>query len=196
MFRALKHFLPDRRGHHVLVRTDNTVVVSLSTTREVCFRAPCTSWRTRSLCGPRTDSSRLAKAFLYPRAGYVPKVPSSTLQPVVLQAFCPPPFREPDQQKLNCMCPVRELDTYVHRTALWRREDQLLVCYGPPKRGLAATKQTLSRWMPFALPTSALISPRLWGSRLTRPEVWRPQRPFWQMSLCRTSATLRDGPHP
>ncbi|KAL0169064.1 hypothetical protein M9458_037286, partial [Cirrhinus mrigala] len=36
----------------------------------------------------------LAKAFLYPRAGYVPK-------PVVLQAFCPPPFREPDQQKLN-----------------------------------------------------------------------------------------------
>ncbi|KAI2660091.1 Transposon Ty3-G Gag-Pol polyprotein [Labeo rohita] len=28
-------------------------------------------------------------------------------RPVVLQAFCPPPFREPDQQKLNCMCPVR-----------------------------------------------------------------------------------------
>ncbi|KAL0199375.1 hypothetical protein M9458_007915, partial [Cirrhinus mrigala] len=22
--------------------------------------------------------------------------------PVVLQAFCPPPFRDPDQQKLNC----------------------------------------------------------------------------------------------
>ena len=49
----------------------------------------------------------LAKAFLYPRVGYVPKVPSSTPRPVVLQAFSPPPFREPDQQKLNCMCPVR-----------------------------------------------------------------------------------------
>ncbi|KAL0199702.1 hypothetical protein M9458_002889, partial [Cirrhinus mrigala] len=48
----------------------------------------------------------LSKAFLYPRSGYVPKVPSSTPRPVVLQAFCPPPYRDPDQQKLNCMCPV------------------------------------------------------------------------------------------
>ncbi len=60
----------------------------------------------------------LAKAFFYPRAGYVPKVPSSVPQPVLLQAFCPPPFREPDREKLNCMCPVRALDAYVHRTAL------------------------------------------------------------------------------
>ncbi len=29
----------------------------------------------------------LAKASLYPRVGYVPKVPSSTPRPVVLQAF-------------------------------------------------------------------------------------------------------------
>ncbi len=28
VFRALKHFLPDLRDHHVLVRTDNTAVVS------------------------------------------------------------------------------------------------------------------------------------------------------------------------
>ncbi len=93
----------------------------------------------------------LAKAFLYPPAGYVPKVPSSTPLPVVLQAFCPPPFREPDQQKLNCMCPGRALDTYVHRAALWRRADQLLVCFGPPKRGLPATKQTLTRWIVYAI---------------------------------------------
>ncbi len=33
----------------------------------------------------------LAKAFLYPRAEYVPKVPSSVPRPVVLQAFCPAP---------------------------------------------------------------------------------------------------------
>ncbi len=49
----------------------------------------------------------LAKVFLYPRVGYVPKVPSSVPRPVVLQAFCPPPFREPNQENLNCMCPVR-----------------------------------------------------------------------------------------
>ncbi len=89
----------------------------------------------------------MAKAFLYPRVGYVPKFPHVMPQPVVLQAFSPPPFGEPDQQKLNCMCPVRALDLYVHRTSLWRRVDQLLVCYGPPKRGLPASKQTLSRWI-------------------------------------------------
>ncbi len=61
------------------------------------------------------------------------------------------PFGEPDQQKLNCMCPVRALDAYVHRTALWRRVDQLLVCYGPPKRGLPASKQTLSLWIVDAI---------------------------------------------
>ncbi len=93
----------------------------------------------------------MAKAFLYPRAGYVPKGPSFTPQPVVLQAFSPPPFREPDQQKLNCMCPVRALDTYVHRAVLWRKGDQLLVCYGPPKRGLPASKQILSRWIVDAI---------------------------------------------
>ncbi|KAL0165643.1 hypothetical protein M9458_037487, partial [Cirrhinus mrigala] len=93
----------------------------------------------------------LSKAFLYPRSGYVPKVPSSTPRPVVLQAFCPPPFQDPDQQKLNCMCPVRSLGTYVHRVARWRKSDQLFVCYGPPKRGLPASKQTLSRWIVDAI---------------------------------------------
>ncbi len=49
-------------------------------------------------------SPGMAKAFLYPRAGYVPKVPSVTPQPVVLQAFSPPPFREPDQRKGLTVC--------------------------------------------------------------------------------------------
>ncbi len=41
MFRALKHFLPDLRDRHVLVRTENTAVFFyISTTREVCVRAP------------------------------------------------------------------------------------------------------------------------------------------------------------
>jgi hypothetical protein len=105
----------------------------------------------------------MAKAFLYPRAGYVPKVPSITPQPVVLRALSPPPFRDPDQLKLNRMCPVRALDAYVHRAALWRRTDQLLVCYGPPKRGLPASKQSLSRWIvdaiQMAYESSGLPSP-------------------------------------
>ncbi|KAL0173584.1 hypothetical protein M9458_029552, partial [Cirrhinus mrigala] len=89
----------------------------------------------------------MAKAFLHPKPGYVPKVPSSVPRPVVLEAFCPPPFREPEQQKLNCMCPVRALDAYVHRAALWRKTDQLFVCFGPSNKGQPASKQTLSRWI-------------------------------------------------
>ncbi|KAL0173812.1 hypothetical protein M9458_029780, partial [Cirrhinus mrigala] len=96
----------------------------------------------------------LSKAFLYPCADYIPKVPSSAPRPVVLQAFCPPPFRDPDQQKLNCMCPVRALDTYVHRAAGWRKSDQLFVCYGPPKKGFPASKQTLSGWIVDAISLS------------------------------------------
>ncbi|KAL0167364.1 hypothetical protein M9458_039208, partial [Cirrhinus mrigala] len=93
----------------------------------------------------------LSKAFLHPRTGYVPKVPSSAPRPVVLQAFCPPPFREPDQRKLNCMCPVRAPDAYVHRVAPWRRSDQLFICFGPQRRGLPASKQTISRWIVEAI---------------------------------------------
>ncbi len=42
----------------------------------------------------------LAKAFLYPHAGYVPKVPSSTPQPVVLQAFVLLPSGSPTSRGL------------------------------------------------------------------------------------------------
>uniref|UniRef100_A0A673HPK5 Inter-alpha-trypsin inhibitor heavy chain H3-like n=1 Tax=Sinocyclocheilus rhinocerous TaxID=307959 RepID=A0A673HPK5_9TELE len=52
----------------------------------------------------------------------------------------------------------------IFSTALWRRSDQLLVCYGSPKKGL----------IPL--------------------EVWWPPRPSCQVFLCRTSATLRAGP--
>ncbi len=45
------------------------------------------------------------------------------------------------------MCPVRALDAHVHRAALWRKADQLLVCHGPPKKGLPASKRTLSWWI-------------------------------------------------
>ncbi|KAI2647883.1 DNA-directed RNA polymerase subunit B' [Labeo rohita] len=93
----------------------------------------------------------LAKAFLHLRPGYIPKVPSSAPRPVVLQAFCPPPFWEPDQQKLNCVFPVQALDTYVRRAAMWRKSDQLFICYGPAKQGFPATKQTLSCWIVDAI---------------------------------------------
>ncbi len=83
----------------------------------------------------------LAKAFLYPRAGYVPKVPSSVPRPVVLRLFCPPPFREPDQKRLNCMCPVRahtstELPCGEGRTNCWYAMVPLKRVFQLPSRHL------------------------------------------------------------
>ncbi|KAL0198304.1 hypothetical protein M9458_006844, partial [Cirrhinus mrigala] len=34
---------------------------------------------------------------------------------------------------------------------MWRRADKLFVCYGPPKNGLPASKQTLSHWIVDAI---------------------------------------------
>ncbi len=77
----------------------------------------------------------MAKAFLYPRPGCVLKVPSSAPQPIVLQ------------DATICIY----IDICVHRAALWRKGDELIVCYGPPKRGLLAVMQTLSWWIVDAI---------------------------------------------
>ncbi|XP_051756294.1 uncharacterized protein LOC127516053 [Ctenopharyngodon idella] len=93
----------------------------------------------------------MVKAFLHARPGYVPKVPTNVPGPIVLQAFYPPPFGNSDQEKLNLLCPVRALDAYVHRAALWRKSDQLFVCYGSPKKGGPASKQRMSKWVVEAI---------------------------------------------
>ena len=43
ILQALNHFLPDLRSHHVLVRTDNTTVVSYINHQGVCAHAVCTN---------------------------------------------------------------------------------------------------------------------------------------------------------
>ncbi len=63
----------------------------------------------------------------------------------MLQAFFPPPCQNADQKRHNFLCPVRALDAYVHRTALWRKNEQLFVCFGPPNKGSSASKQRMSK---------------------------------------------------
>ncbi|XP_039503818.1 trace amine-associated receptor 3-like [Pimephales promelas] len=92
----------------------------------------------------------MVKAFLHSRPGFVPKIPTNVVRPIVLQAFCPPPFLTPDQEKLNLLCHVRALDAYVHRAALWRKSE-LFVCFGPPRKGCPASKQRLSKWVVEAI---------------------------------------------
>ncbi len=72
----------------------------------------------------------LVKVILHPHPNYLPKVPFSTMNPVVLEAFCPPPFTTPEQERLHLLCPVRALQIYVHRTSQWRKSEQLFICYG------------------------------------------------------------------
>ncbi|CAM4662369.1 unnamed protein product [Leuciscus chuanchicus] len=93
----------------------------------------------------------MVKAFLHPRPGYIPKVPTNVVRPVVLQAFCPPPFQNADQEANNLLCPVRALDAYVHRAALWRKSDQLFVCFGSPNKGGPVSKQRMSKWVVEAI---------------------------------------------
>ncbi len=46
----------------------------------------------------------MVKAFLHSRPGYVPKVPANVARSIMLQAFCPPPFQNADQERHNLLC--------------------------------------------------------------------------------------------
>ncbi len=47
--------------------------------------------------------------------------------------------------------PVRALDAYIHRASLWRKNEQLFVCFGPPNKGTPASKQKMSKWVVEAI---------------------------------------------
>ncbi|KAI2649995.1 putative V-type proton ATPase subunit H 2 [Labeo rohita] len=63
----------------------------------------------------------VVKAILHPHPNHLPKVPFSTINPVILEAFCPPLFSSPEQERLHLLCPVRALQIYVHCTSQWRK---------------------------------------------------------------------------
>ncbi len=69
------------------------------------------------------------------------KDPRYLLSSMVLWCFCP------DQERHNLLCSVRALDAYVHRAALWRKNEQLFVCFGPPNKGSPASMQRMSKWV-------------------------------------------------
>jgi len=55
------------------------------------------------------------KVILHPHPDYLPKVPFSAVHLVILEAFSPPLFTTPEQEKSR-LCPVRALQAYIHRT--------------------------------------------------------------------------------
>ncbi len=52
-----------------------------------------------------------------------------------------------EEERLHLLCPVRALNIFIHKSSHWRRSEQLLVCFGSPKKGLPASKQTISNWI-------------------------------------------------
>ncbi|KAL0151782.1 hypothetical protein M9458_052933 [Cirrhinus mrigala] len=82
---------------------------------------------------------------LRPWPGYVPKIPTTPFkdQVVTLQAI---PSQEGDP-KLSFLCPVHALRIYIEHIQVFRRYEQLFVCFGGRQNGKAVSKQKISHWL-------------------------------------------------
>lgn len=88
------------------------------------------------------------KVTLYTDVSFVPKVASAfhQRQPIILPSFFPRPT-SPLERRLHMLDVRRALSFYVDRTAKFRRDGRLFVCPHLPRRGLAASSQTISKWI-------------------------------------------------
>ena len=95
----------------------------------------------------------LTKARLRPNPAFVPKVLETSYRcsTVELLAFHPPPFSSETEQRLNTLCPVRALGTYLDRTAGFRKSDQLFVSWASPHKGRPLSRQRLAHWIVEAI---------------------------------------------
>ncbi len=97
--------------------------------------------------------------------------PGISFSSVVLEALSSS-FQNADQERHNLLCPVRALEAYVHRAALWRKNEQLFVCFGPPNKGSPVSKQRMSKWVveaiSFACESAGQPSPMAVRSHSTR----------------------------
>ncbi|KAL2095682.1 hypothetical protein ACEWY4_007830 [Coilia grayii] len=85
---------------------------------------------------------------LWPNPSFLPKTLNSAFvnQPLTLAAF------EAGQgERSDLLCPVRALQMYVSRTEGFRLSDALFLCHTGPRRGLALSKQRLSKWVAEAI---------------------------------------------
>jgi hypothetical protein len=90
-----------------------------------------------------------SRVVLRPKHGYIPKVLSTPFraQVISLAALSSPA----DESDANLLCPVRALRVYLERSALFRQTEQLFVCFGGRTKGLAVSKQRISRWIVDAI---------------------------------------------
>ncbi len=107
----------------------------------------------------------MAKAFLFLRTGYVPKVPSSAPQPIVLQACCAHTFWELDQQSTIVYV---QCEHWVHTCTEMPSGEMRTNCSSAtvPLGDICRYKALLTIFSP-------LSSPRRWESELSQFGVWR-----------------------
>ena len=74
-------------------------------------------------------------------------VPDHVNQSIELAAFNPPGSQGGAERVSDPLCPVRALRAYVEATTSLHKTDNLFVCYGGCRRGVALSKQRLSHWM-------------------------------------------------
>ncbi|XP_069820999.1 uncharacterized protein [Dendropsophus ebraccatus] len=92
------------------------------------------------------------KAVLRPVASFQPKVvsPFHLNEDIVLPSFCPAPSH-PRERALHKLDVVRALRIYLSRTKSLRHSDSLFVIPEGPRKGSAASKATLARWVRSAI---------------------------------------------
>jgi len=80
---------------------------------------------------------------------FIPKVNKVEYRELetLLVPFCPPRRGAETHSTHYRICPVRAIRLYLQATADFRRTDQLFVCYSGPRRGYAASKITIARWI-------------------------------------------------
>ncbi|XDV42657.1 hypothetical protein PO909_011277 [Leuciscus waleckii] len=90
-----------------------------------------------------------SKVILKPKHGYVPKSLNTPFRAQVISLSALP---VPDEERdASLLCPVRALRAYVSRSSVFRQTEQLFVSFSGRSKGLAASKQSLSRWIVDAI---------------------------------------------
>ncbi|CAM4648922.1 unnamed protein product [Leuciscus chuanchicus] len=90
-----------------------------------------------------------SRVILKPKHGYVPKSLNTPFRAQVISLSALPVSEE--EGDAGFLCPVRALRAYVSRSSVFRQTEQLFVLFSGRSKGLAASKQSLSRWIVDAI---------------------------------------------
>ena len=90
-----------------------------------------------------------SKVILKPRHGYVPKSLNTPFRAQVISLSALPGSSE--EEDSSFLCPIRALRAYVSHSAVFRQTEQLFVSFSGRSKGLAVSKQSLSRWIVDAI---------------------------------------------